>query len=498
MNYENVYDDIYLQEVARSAEREGFKARVLGQRKIEFKSKKIEEFELLLNKLKTANNIGKTLKDVGYAYLFPFNQASIESKFLAQQTSNYIPSIISPLPMSNVYQEVFVKKGLENRYGYVRIAESKTEYYQFLNELVIFIEDIEKVDEIKSYEHFSKSMGNEYQKIFNELFYQDKPLSADVACSSLSADAGLSYSLASNFKNLLKPNILDAYLSIQKLLPVQFRKEPFYLQLNPNHNIFIKGKKLKACFYPQNIYNFDNELTIQSYHTAKANQTLAGLTSQQTTMNKVLDVFSKANLITDLDKSVDNERDNIFNNSIPIIDEELSIWLIHRRNFSLLTNSDFFIDKFSNFLKGYVELPDDLIKFSVSHSPLKDGFERSFQGFHRLGILKNTKDYSRDYQIRFEDFISKTRANKSIFMKYIEEMTKNKSGDESKIENAIKTILFISPRIPYMETIQTLENNLSVKKENIDKVIKGLDKWWLSITLSGNIVKLFKPRDISY
>lgn len=497
MNYENIYDDIYLQEVARSAEREGFKARILGQRKIEFKSKKIKDFEFLLNKLKTAVNIGKTLKDVGYAYLFPFNQASVESKILAQQASNYIPSIISPLPMSNVYQEVFVKKGLENRYGYVRIAESKTEYYHVLNESVIFIEDIEKVDEIKSYEHFSKNMSNEYQKIFNELFYQDKSLSADVACSSLSADAGLSYSLASNFKDLLKPNIHDAYLSIQKLLPIHFRKEPFYLQLNPNHNILIKGKKLKACFYPQNVYNFNNDLTIQSYHIAKTNQTLAGLTSQQTTMNKLLDVFSKANLITDLDKSVDNERDSIFNNSIPIIDEELSIWLIHRRNFSLLTNSDSFIDKFSNFLKrDYTELPDELIRFSVSHSPLKDGFERSFQGFHRLGVLKNTEEYSKDYRIRFEGFMEKARD--SNFMKYIEKMTKNKSGDESKIENAIKSILLISPRLPYRETVQTLENSLSVNKEKIDKVIKGLDKRWLSITLSGDIVRIFKPSDISY
>jgi hypothetical protein len=480
--------NLVLEEIVRSTSEWDFKVKLLKRiRKIEFNSEKINEFQSLIRKLNSAESIGKTLKNVGYAFLFPFDYTHIKKDILPR-IGNFIPALISPLPDTEVYKSVLLDDKYKAVQGFVNILEVYIDYDP-KNKSIVYVKEIEKVDDIKFFKDFDKNLSNEYVNTLKDVMNENVQIASEMASASLSSNLGLSYSISSKFMHSMNSDFRSIYEGIQKSLPPIFGKQPFYRSFDPDSGIFMKNKMIKILYVPRPMYEFDSNLVVQPYKRAYPNQTLASTSGHFTNMSKILGIFEKANAVTDLDKFTDNSVQEFNTSLLPFLDEEVALWLIQRRNifYPIETQSNF-VEKMSNILKEhfYITLPDKCIDFAVSNSPIKDGYERSFQGFYRLGTLSPTTEdsskFARNYSEGIEGFINKSYCDNSTITKYLERMKSDlpklegENYEVKKASNALRSILMIATSVDYDETEKILQDNLNVSKDITEKAISDLIK----------------------
>jgi|GEM_PF-3867927 len=515
--YGRLYPSV-IEEVANLYKNLGFDTKIKRIREIrpvlEFEDKKFQQFRDLMKRLRKPFQI---LKNLGIVWMF-VHDTNLIKKSKSALIEGYLPAEISPLPDGRVYQSVFVNKEYREKiqsHSLVELRKVRTEYD---GQVLIYVDEIELIDKIKwvnYYQDFGRDMSKDYQKIMRE-FSMEKDIGDYLGAGTMSADNGLAYSIASDNKHAIFSNIHSAYRGLQLSLPPIFRKEHFQLKFAPSSNIFYKNKKISILCDPYPLYDFDESLKPLSYSNSLHNQTLSALTKRPQDVLDTLSLFQTENLITNIDEfeySSEPFNLSLMNSDMGILDEEIWLWLISRRNFiahSALKVNEFFVKNLSNSISDmFTEiLPENCLITATKYSLMNEGYKRSFEGFCRLDITKDdrssAKKFAEGYLYNFEHINSEIGIERSE--KYIYAMAKDaqkRSGVDKKkklIQNAINGMTGIAKKIPYNAMIEAIKQDFGFSTEMIEDV---LNREWkhgdIAITPDRQWVKRVSlPRPLKY
>ncbi len=478
---------------------------------LEFESSKFPEFKELLKKFRS--NINKTLKDAGEVWLFVHEGPGYikKSDSFRSLTNNYIPATISPLPGDQfVYRSVLIKEDiakklrLSDHCNFVELKSVKITAYA-PDEFLIYIDDVEKkdiYDILNFYKNFADDRSKDYKSIIRELSDNTK-IADDLGASTLSAFNGISYSVASKYKGAIEANIKGTYEGLQILLPPLFRRDEFSLNFNPNSpntTMFYRNKKLTVKCVPIPVYDFDQDhLYLKSYKKTRPNQTWAASINTPAGdygITSILNLFQTANYVTNIKEYPEPYDLSCLHKDSAILDEEIWLWLVARRNFrvNLSENSKtYFNNRFSgtiNELFGEI-LPESCIKDAAAGSLVTDGFKRSYEDFCRFGTYKNSEDdakeFGNNYLKNIEAFIRSAEGRDPNLKKLAEEQKKRISkksgeseqkGNRSRIVNSVIDMTSIAKEIPYDKLISSIAGGFGYEMKDVKESVDWMIKEW--------------------
>ena len=489
-----------IEEIANLNAGEDIKVKIKKIREInpvlEFESKKFPEFRKILKKFKS--NINRELKNAGEVWLFVHETSPVKNESLV---SEYLPATISPLPSDQfIYQSVFINKKivskLRDHCNYVELKSVRITAYS-PDEFLIYVDEIEKkdiFDVLKFYKNFGDDRSREYRNIVSELS-GEKDIAYDLGASTLSAYNGLSYSISTEYKQSIEQNIKNIYSGLQILLPPLFRKDEFSLNFTPNSSIFYRNKRLKIICKPIPVYDFDqNHLYVKSYEKTCPNQTWAALVNA--TFNRglySLILLQTANYVTNISLKKYPEPFNIseLNENSAILDEEIWLWLVARRNFHI-NLSESSIKYFNKTLSGTINelfgeiLPETCIKTVAEYSPINEGFKRSFETFCRFGNLDNSNEdsakFSNKYLKNIETF-NPDSGGEPLLNAWKDAVSKQKrrsdiKGKRSRIAHAVINMTAISREIPYNIAISSIASGFGYDETSVRETVDWAIKNW--------------------
>ena len=467
---------------------------------LEFESSKFPEFRRILKKFK--GNVNSTLKNVGEVWLFVHEVSGYKDGY-GSLVGEYVPATISPLPSDQfVYQSVFVNKkiasDLKDYCNYVELKSVRVKAYS-PDEFLIYVDEIEKkdiFDVIKFYKNFGDDRSKDYKSIVMELS-DDEKASCDLGASTLSSFNGLSYSIASKHKQSIEPNIRGTYEGLQMLLPPLFKREEFSLNFTPNSNVLPRNKKLKVVCKPIPVYDFDpDHLYLKSYNKTNPNQTWAAsinTPSGSYSITEILNLFQTANYVTTVKEYPEPFDLSRLNANSAILDEEIWLWLVARRNFhvNLNKNSEAY---FSRTFSGTISelfgeiLPENCIKDAAAHSLVFEGFRRSFEDFCRFGTFENSgedaKKFGNDYLKNIEGFIQSPEGRRFGLKELAAEQKKridkksNLGKVGSNVVNSTIDMTSIAKEIPYGVLVSSISSGFEYDVKDVQKSVEWVIKEW--------------------
>lgn len=489
-----------IEEIAHLSAGEDAKVKIKKIREInpvlEFESSKFPEFRRILKKFK--NNINKELTNVGEVWLFVHEDSSVKSESLV---SGYVPATISPLPSDQfIYQSVFISKNvvpeLTDHCNYVELKKVKVSAYT-PKEFLIYIDEVVKkdiFDVLKFYKNFGDDRSRDYRSIIRELS-DEREISDDLGASTLSASNGLSYSISSQHKHSIEPNIKSTYGNLQVLLPPLFQRKEFSLNFNSTLKILDGRKKLRVVCKPIPVYDYDDShLYLKPYQKTHPNQTWAGLVTAPGLNRPVsaLDLLQTVNYLTNIPFRKYEPFDiSELKTSSAILDEEIWLWLIARRNFhiNLGENSK---KHFKKALSGTINelfgeiLPDACIKSAAEYSLMNAGFKRSFETFCRFGKYENSNEdageFGNKYLKNIENFYP-DKTGKPLMDIWKDAALKHKRraytrGKRSRIVYAVADMTAIAREIPYNTAVSSISSGYGYDENEVRNTVDWAIKNW--------------------
>jgi len=458
------------------------KIRVIEKlKRIEFRDRKISDFQSMRKNFR--KDIGKTLRYAGSVYCATFDQSFIRRRKLPE-LSHYIPAVISPVPDMAVYESVLIRKNvIDKPLSFIELMEVRLGYDIDINDMIIFVEDARVLDPVTYFTSSSKKK-NEFLSIIGEVFGGEKEsqLSNDVCAGALSSGPGLGYSVSSSRLHRFTQDLFDIYVGLQNSMPPIFRKNPVTFAFDPTSRIFLSGSKLTITYYPIPAIDFDENLALTPFHRARMNQSLFSACHSEVDMARVIEMFQTANLLTNLEHETTVPIESLNSFYLPILDPEISHWLICQRNLYARISSEDFERRFTNWLLGTFwqeTLSEECIRTAAKYSLVKEGYKRSFEAFYRLGMITENADsvrhFADGYVGRIESFLLESQ---SVIPRYLKKMSsdlRKLSGENWEIKlasNATRSMLMIAKAIPMDEMVTAMVRGLEITSELAERAIK--------------------------